>query len=392
MSGNLQEYPSAYNIQNNTWLTYGKPHDGKMYIFMLPTTALKQFGIKKPIDVVAHWALCINGICYELQRTDNKGKYDFGWKTEPDFVKYRHEKQNKGIVYGELGYMARLYPHGWIKEVDQWVKAAGNARDGSFFAIAAGASLMSVASVAAGVGVVAVSVRAAAKAVYAVFTISEALYAWATSSSDEARVPQEVVQARRIEAAGRLGTVGTTTETTRYPAHPSFQSLSLFDVPGAGTLSVPAEGYYNLQELFTFDLLLVVWVERLGETEINIIESCILDDESDEDTEESRQRARETAVLTTAEALEGQLKRAGVPGKALEELLGFCVLVNKNDVRRLSSTDYAEDWPDPRESMTEVHERLLLETLGKRRLDASPPSSEGEDTDDEKESRTAEDL
>ncbi|KAF6828580.1 hypothetical protein CPLU01_08449 [Colletotrichum plurivorum] len=141
MSGNLQEYPSAYNIQNNTWLTYDKPRDGKMYIFMLPTTALKQFGIKKPIDVVSHWALCINGICYELQRVNSK-EYNFGWKTEPDFVKYRHEKQNKGIVYGELGYMARLYPHDWIKEVDQWVKAAGNTRDGSFFAIAAGASLM----------------------------------------------------------------------------------------------------------------------------------------------------------------------------------------------------------------------------------------------------------
>ncbi|KAF6809449.1 hypothetical protein CSOJ01_06927 [Colletotrichum sojae] len=258
-----------------------------------------------------------------------------------------------------------------------------------------------VASVAAGVGAVAVGLGAAAGAVYTVFAVSEALYVWATSSSDETRVPQEVVQTPGIETsvvnarrglanwnsdAARVGTVETTAETAR------------------------AEGYYHSQRLFMFDLLLLAWGERLGE--INIIKSCILnhrrfilvrsrsdeiinrilDDEGDEDSEEDRQRVRETAVLTTAEALEGQLKRAGVPVEVLEELLGFCVLVNKNDLPRLSSTDYVDDWPDPRERMTETHERLLIEALGKRRMEASPTSSEGEDTDDEEESKTAEDL
>lgn len=209
MSGHAFEYPSAYNIENNTWLTYDKPHDGKMYLFVLPISAMKRFGIKKPIEVVAHWALCINGICYELRRTGKKD-YDFVSTTEPKFVE-RRDEQKKPILCKELGYTAGPYTHGLIEEVgkypvhftrrlksskhvlidalggtatlvwerslkkkyaydeyncqvfirllieligdqnakvefpqflDQWVRGAGNTRDGGFFAFTAGAILI----------------------------------------------------------------------------------------------------------------------------------------------------------------------------------------------------------------------------------------------------------
>lgn len=152
---------------------------------------------------------------------------------------------------------------------------------------------------ATGVGVAAVAAGGAIGAAWAVLIVSEALWTWATSSGEKP-VSSQAIHDARIEGgleatskhvavcgpsgsgktsvinalrglanrnpdAARVGTVETTTQTTRYLSHSSFQSLSLFDVPGAGTLRVPSQGYYKSQKLFKYDVLLVVWGERLGE-------------------------------------------------------------------------------------------------------------------------------
>lgn len=113
----------------------------------------------------------------------------------------------------------------------------------------------------------------------------------------------------------------------------------------------------------------------------------ILDDDGEEDSATGRQLARQKAVETTAEALKDEFKRAGIPNQVLEELLGFGLLVNKNDLLRLSLTENVEQWPEPMGRPTEVHERLLLEMLGKKRLAPSPPPPANEDDADGEESK-----
>lgn len=107
-------YPSG------RWLTYGQPATYKIYLLTMPTSMFRDFGIKKPLDMVAHWALLIDGRCYQLGHTGNKKEpYDYQWKSEPDFVEYRND-QKKPIEYMEVGYMATNYSHEWIDKVGMY--------------------------------------------------------------------------------------------------------------------------------------------------------------------------------------------------------------------------------------------------------------------------------
>lgn len=100
------------------WLTYGKPATYKIYLLTMPTSMFSNFGIKKPLDMVAHWALLIDGRCYQLGHTGIKGKpYGYQWKWEPHFVEHRN-KQGKPIEYMEVGYMATSYSHEWVDKAN----------------------------------------------------------------------------------------------------------------------------------------------------------------------------------------------------------------------------------------------------------------------------------
>ena len=77
------EYPSS------GYLTAGKARTTAIYLFVLNTKLMKGLHIKKPIDIVAHWALCINGYVYELAHTNpyNKHKpYNYSCTHESTFV------------------------------------------------------------------------------------------------------------------------------------------------------------------------------------------------------------------------------------------------------------------------------------------------------------------
>jgi len=72
--------------------------------------------------------------------------------------------------------------------------------------------------------------------------------------------------------------------------------------------------------------------------------------------------AREKHVLSTVTGISNELKRSGAPAGALEELAKLLVLVNKNDLRRLTA-QHAQDWSTP--GSGEIQERTLLKFLGK---------------------------
>ncbi|KAH6668302.1 interferon-inducible GTPase-domain-containing protein, partial [Halenospora varia] len=172
------------------------------------------------------------------------------------------------------------------------------------------------------------------------------------------------------------GPVETTIQREKYQGHPSFNSLILHDCPGAGTQRVPAENYYYDQRLYLFDRLLIVHGERLGQVEIDIIKACIqhrqrfviVRSRSDElirriadDNDLDPTTSKERHVQITVNALVSELQRAEVPDEQIKELLGFCIFVNKNDLRELTIKD-ATQWPDSR-GENEIHERNLLRYL-----------------------------
>jgi hypothetical protein len=73
--------------------------------------------------------------------------------------------------------------------------------------------------------------------------------------------------------------------------------------------------------------------------------------------------AKARHVQTTAQALGDEFMRAGVPQDQITELLGFCAVINKNDLRRLTESDVS-DWP-VKLGQREIDERRLLTALGK---------------------------
>ncbi|KAF3050170.1 hypothetical protein E8E11_002966 [Didymella keratinophila] len=189
----MQQYPMApmqnYQMTPNYWPpmpVYSQPISQRVMLLTIPISTFKAVGVKKPIDVVAHWTICVNGICYELARqNDKKNPYRYKWTPEHEF-RARRAGQGKQIEEAYLGDMAMPYPHHIIDEVatlvwerslkkkyaydeyncqvfvrllleligdqntkaafpaflDKWIKAAGNSRDGGFFTFAAGASMM----------------------------------------------------------------------------------------------------------------------------------------------------------------------------------------------------------------------------------------------------------
>jgi hypothetical protein len=102
-------YPMEQYVANNVWLTYGKPDPWSIYLFTMPTTTLHKMGIKKGMDIVAHWALCINGMVFELGQTgQKKPRYAYKRTPEPEFA-YKRRRQGKDIMYGRIGSLALTY-------------------------------------------------------------------------------------------------------------------------------------------------------------------------------------------------------------------------------------------------------------------------------------------
>ena len=96
MTPDSQMYPMDSYVANNVWLTYGKPASWSIYLFTMPITTLKKMGIKKGMDIVAHWAICVNGYVFELGQTgQKKPRYGYRRTWELDFA---HKRRNQGKI------------------------------------------------------------------------------------------------------------------------------------------------------------------------------------------------------------------------------------------------------------------------------------------------------
>ncbi|KZT00044.1 uncharacterized protein LAESUDRAFT_576400 [Laetiporus sulphureus 93-53] len=142
------------------------------------------------------------------------------------------------------------------------------------------------------------------------------------------------------DGAAPTGSTETTLEIGRYPDSNPDTPFVWYDIPGAGTLTVPAAQYFNDQGLYIFDCIIVVIGERITEIDIAImqnaslyniptyivrpkslqrIENTIQDiaEDSDDEDEEKRgvliQRARKTYVTTARDSIKHNLLIAQLP-------------------------------------------------------------------------------
>ncbi|EPS98978.1 hypothetical protein FOMPIDRAFT_159477, partial [Fomitopsis schrenkii] len=74
--------------------------------------------------------------------------------------------------------------------------------------------------------------------------------------------------------AAPTGIVETTSVITRYPDSDPANPFVWYDVPGAGTLSIPDWQYFTDQGLYIFDCIVVLFDNRFTATDVAILRNC----------------------------------------------------------------------------------------------------------------------
>ncbi|KZT69883.1 P-loop containing nucleoside triphosphate hydrolase protein [Daedalea quercina L-15889] len=141
------------------------------------------------------------------------------------------------------------------------------------------------------------------------------------------------------KGAAPTGVVETTARITRYPGPSSGMPYVWYDVPGAGTLTVPDWQYFTEQGLYVLDCIIVVFDNRFTAVDIAILRNSArfqiptfivrskssqhirnLADDMDEDDEEENEEdlrlrmetARSRYIRDTSEIVERGLEEAGL--------------------------------------------------------------------------------
>lgn len=88
-------------------------YDSKdIFLYTTPLRDQKTFlRMKKPLDVIGHWAVCIDGVCYELTRGDkarNEPKYQPKFTDEDEWIRMKN-KEGRDVVKELAGKMASPY-------------------------------------------------------------------------------------------------------------------------------------------------------------------------------------------------------------------------------------------------------------------------------------------
>ncbi|KAG2135746.1 interferon-inducible GTPase-domain-containing protein [Suillus bovinus] len=142
--------------------------------------------------------------------------------------------------------------------------------------------------------------------------------------------------------AAATGTNETTTDITRCPDPNAEYPYVWYDVPGAGTLEIPHWQYFNVQGLYIYDCIIVLFNDRFTEIDIAILNNCrhfeipayivrskadqhirnIIkdmgydsDDNESEDQEKLYQAARQQFIQQTRQSVENNLEKAKIPNK-----------------------------------------------------------------------------
>ncbi|KAI2617142.1 hypothetical protein GGR54DRAFT_215253 [Hypoxylon sp. NC1633] len=102
---------------------YQPPPSNEGHPIYLYTTPLryqsKYFHFKKPADAIGHWAVCIQGQCYEVTRNtdENKGKKDPKYIMRPIPVEEWTKERTPFKRDGPIGFTARPWPSATIERI-----------------------------------------------------------------------------------------------------------------------------------------------------------------------------------------------------------------------------------------------------------------------------------
>lgn len=180
----------------------------------------------------------------------------------------------------------------------------------------------------------------------------------------------------------RTGVTETTERITRYLDPNEANPFVWYDIPGAGTLSVPDWQYFNDQGLYIFDAIVVLTDSRFTATDIAILQNCerfqipsyivrskslqhiqnVLNDMPRvryEEFETRWERARSKYMAETQKNVSANLLQAGLPPQAV-------YMVDKEVLLEIAEGN------NPEETIDEFRlvEDMLLEARN-RRVDAS---------------------
>ncbi|KAH9258612.1 hypothetical protein BASA81_003114 [Batrachochytrium salamandrivorans] len=107
--------------------------------------------------------------------------------------------------------------------------------------------------------------------------------------------------------AAKVDETECTADITSYPV--SGSHLVVWDLPGCGTDRHPFEGYFDSKKLYAFDILLLVYKDRLGAHAANLYRECI------------RRQVSVAVVRTHADVvLQAKLRRGMTAEAAQEEM------------------------------------------------------------------------
>jgi hypothetical protein len=95
-----------------------------IYLYTTPLNNQKRL-IKKPVDIIGHWAVCINGYCYELTRATNnekqqlniKGKHWIRCLPEDEWKRVKREEKRGITERDPVGYTTKLWSPETIKYI-----------------------------------------------------------------------------------------------------------------------------------------------------------------------------------------------------------------------------------------------------------------------------------
>ncbi|KAG1805676.1 immunity-related GTPases-like protein, partial [Suillus subaureus] len=141
--------------------------------------------------------------------------------------------------------------------------------------------------------------------------------------------------------AAATGVTETTLAMARYPDPNAEYPYVWYDIPGAGTLRIPDWQYFNVQGLYVFDCIIVLFDNRFTMTDIAILTNCrrfniptyivrskadqhirnIMkdigydsdDDESGDKKKKLYQAARQQFIQQTRQSVKDNLENANMP-------------------------------------------------------------------------------
>lgn len=190
--------------------------------------------------------------------------------------------------------------------------------------------------------------------------------------------------------AAPTGVTETTLAVTRYPPANPHHPLVWFDVPGAGTLTVPGWQYFKDQGLYVFDAIIVLFDSSFTTTDITILENCkkykipafivrskadqhtrniaIKDFDYDSDDEEPRpahrrkifRKAQQKLIDETRQAVKANLEKAKLPDQRVYIISSgtvFGIVNNQKPKRTIDELELLKDL------YVEAHKRRGSEAL-----------------------------